>query len=301
MRVAIAGSGNMAHYMSEEFSKAGHGVVILARTRKSHFPSGVAQVITDYSIASLRKALYDRDVLISTILDYSMQNVDVHLNLIEACKQSSKCKRFIPSEYAGNLEEYPDLPSFYYENHEPIRQALRQQEDLEWTIICVGWFSDYVVPSRNRYIRDIGGAHPIDLGGKSILIPGTGKEPIDLTSARDVAKGMASLVAASKWEPYTYLSGEQTNWRKIADLVKKRDPSFQIRFKSLAQIVDTIVASESEEAVLFAQFQLFSAAGAAALPPEKVQSQREMFFKDVHFRSVQELFQEVDADPSVIV
>lgn len=120
MRVAIAGSGDIARYFSEEFPKVGLDVVILARSVKPQFENrpGVTQIVTDYSVPSLVQSLEGCVALVSTILDYTSTFADVHMNLIRACKQSSMCKRFIPSEYGGNLEDYPDQPGFYYRNHE---------------------------------------------------------------------------------------------------------------------------------------------------------------------------------------
>ncbi|KAI5461026.1 hypothetical protein BGZ63DRAFT_388187 [Mariannaea sp. PMI_226] len=205
MRVAIAGSGAMARYMCEEFTKVGHEIVILTRSHKPQLKHPmVTQIITDYSLKSLSTALVNCDVLISTILDYSTSYIDIHHTLIQACQQSPRCKRFIPSEFGGDIENYPDQPGFYYRTREPIRKALREQKDLEWTLISVGWLIDYVLPAKNRYLYDIGEAFPINLADGRIVIPGPGNQPVNITWARDVAKALASLVQLPAWEPYTY-------------------------------------------------------------------------------------------------
>lgn len=151
MRIAVAGSGAMARYISDEFPKYGHEVVILTRSWKEVFASRshIKQVVTDYSVASLTAAIGNCEVLISVILSYSADFIDVHRNLIQACLASPQCKRFIPSEYGGDLESYPDIPLFYYHTREPIRKALREQTELQWTLVSVGWLADYVVPSKN--------------------------------------------------------------------------------------------------------------------------------------------------------
>lgn len=60
-----------------------------------------------------------------------MNNVTVHLALLEPCRQSPRGKRFVPSEYVGNTDEYPDQPIFYAANHNPVRAALEAQSDVK--------------------------------------------------------------------------------------------------------------------------------------------------------------------------
>jgi hypothetical protein len=175
MRVVIAGAGDLARYVCEEFTRTGHHLPILTRSYKPHLEHlGIRQFITNYTLESLATPLAEAEVLISTISDISPSYITVHLTLIRACQQSPKCKRFIPSEFAGDVQAYPDQPGFYYCTREPIRKVLREQTDLEWTLVSIGWLADYVVPAKNRYIKDIGKACPINLADGSIVIPGSG-------------------------------------------------------------------------------------------------------------------------------
>lgn len=77
--------------------------------------------------------------------------VDVHKALIEACKQTPKWKRFIPSEFGGNTEEFTEEPGTAYQFNMPVRDALKEQSELEWTVVVIGFVMDYIVPSTNRY------------------------------------------------------------------------------------------------------------------------------------------------------
>lgn len=83
----------------------------------------------------------------------------------------------------------------------------------------MGWLVDYVVPSKNRYPSDAGPAFPIDLRANQIIIPGIGNDPVDVTSARDLAVVLAMLANAPSWEPYVYISGEKSTWNDLAKLV----------------------------------------------------------------------------------
>ncbi|KAK4072837.1 hypothetical protein Purlil1_13230 [Purpureocillium lilacinum] len=306
MTVAIAGSGDLARYLVEEFRRLDVPVVILCRTKKNHFDlPGVAQKVVDYgSVDSLAHALEGSVALISMILDYTMAFKDAHLKLIAACHRSSTCRRFIPAEYGPDIADYPDQPGFQYASHEPVRDALREQEEVEWTLICCGWLADYVLPVRNRYIKDIGDA-PFNLSNQRIVIPRTGKEKVDVISARDLCKALVALTKApaGSWEPYTYVSGEKTTLRRMAEQVKTRYASmkFDTHFISLNQLVNAVREAKTPEERIEAEFGIVTLSSNGGFDSDVVDSQRRKFFKGIHFRSVQELLDTLDNDPEIIV
>ncbi|KAK6213851.1 hypothetical protein QIS74_09853 [Colletotrichum tabaci] len=303
MRVAIAGSGSVARYFAEELPAAGLDVVILTRSIKPEFENlpGVQQFVTDYSVSSLLEGIEGSSTLISAILGYTSAFIDVHRRLIEAAKKSSTCKRFIPAEYGGNLEDFPDQPAFYSRLQGVVRKELAEQDELEWTLLSTGWFVDYVVPRRNRMLQDAGDAIPVNIAGDSMLIPGSGKEPLDLTSVRDMARAVAKLVQAPRWERYTYLSGEKSTWNDIAVLVQAKYPQVTVRHRSLAQLIEDIAAHPDGEERIVAEYGVFSASGAGSLPVDKVAAHREKYFTGIKFRTARDLMAEVERDPDVIV
>ncbi|KAH6693500.1 hypothetical protein F5X68DRAFT_45436 [Plectosphaerella plurivora] len=303
MRVAIAGSGAVARYLSEELPAQGIDVLILTRSIKPKLENlpRVEQYVTDYSVESLVKGLEGSSALISAILDYKPNFIDVHLRLIEASKQTTTLRRFIPAEYGGNLEDYPDQPGFYGRLQGKVREALAAQDVLEWTLFSCGWFSDFVIPSRNHWLQDAGDASPINLTTRIITIPGSGKEQLDITPARDVAKAMAKLVLAPKWDRYTYVSGEKTTWNEIADLIQEQHGKMTVQYRSLYQLIEDIVASKDEGSRIIAEYGIFSASGAGSLPPAKVAAHRESLFKGIKFRTARKLLEEVKRNPDVIV
>eukprot|EP00644_Phytophthora_capsici_P007867 jgi/Phyca11/20397/fgenesh1_pg.PHYCAscaffold_63_\ len=75
-----------------------------------------------------------------------------------------------------------------------LKKALKEQNDVEYTFVSLGWVADYIVPSSNRYHGDIGPFHPLDLHTRTMTIPGTGNDVFSLTSARDAAKAIAELL-----------------------------------------------------------------------------------------------------------
>ncbi|KAI0515271.1 hypothetical protein F5B22DRAFT_195269 [Xylaria bambusicola] len=305
MRVAIAGYSDLGRYICEEFLKAGHEVVVLTRSHKPQLESqGITQAITDYTLQSLKAPLANCEVLISTISDFSSVYIDVHKTLILACQESPKCKRFMPAEFAVNIEAYPDQPGFYYAPHEPIREMLRNQTDVEWTLVCLGWLADYFLPTKNRYIKDISGFHPINWEGNKIVIPGTGNEPVDFTWARDVATALASLVAAPKgsWEPYTFMSGERSSWNDATQIIKEKfRPNDPIEHVSLHAVAEMIKTAKDEDTMILADYYLLSISQACGIPADKVHTHREKFFSGVRFRTLQEGLSQFDDNPNSVV
>jgi nucleoside-diphosphate-sugar epimerase len=305
MRVAIAGYGDLTHYICEEFIKAGHELVILTRSHKPELEKqGIAQIVTNYSLPSLRGLLFNFDVLISTISDISPAYTDVHRNLIRVCQESPKCKRFIPAEFAANIESYPDEPGFYYGPHEPIREMLRSQNDLEWTLVCIGWLADYFVPAENRHIKDISEFHPMNWVERKIVIPGTGNEPVDFTWARDVVRGLASLVMAppGSWESYTFMSGERSSWNDAAKLLKhKYHPDIPIEHRSLHTVAEMIRNAKDENTLILTDYYLLSISQACAIPPDKAHAHRAKYFPGVHFRTLKEGLSEFDKHPNRVL
>jgi nucleoside-diphosphate-sugar epimerase len=303
MRIAIAGAGDLAKYLVEELLAASHEVVVLSRSLKPWFERrDISFRPTDYSVPSLVVALEDCDGLISALLDYSLGSVIAHLALLEACQKSPKCKRFMPSEYGGNVDLYPESPEFYYANHEPVRQALRAQKDVMWTLFNMGWLSDYFVSAGSRYIKDIGDFHPVNFETGVMTIPGTGEESISFTAARDAAAAMARLIDQDNWEATTFVCGETTTWNSVAKLLARHGRDLKVRYVSLDSLQDCIKHGRSgDDDVIAAQYAEFSLTGGAILPQEKVERQKEQYFKGVKIRSVEEVVLAAEQSPWTIV
>ncbi|KAL2793380.1 hypothetical protein BJX66DRAFT_306057 [Aspergillus keveii] len=309
MTIAIAGSGDLTRYLVEESLAANTPVALLVRTTKPHFTNvpGLTQLIVDYtSIESLTSALNEVEAttLISTILTYDTSAfVTTQKNLIAAAQASKSVTRFIPSEYGVDIAKYPDQPGFYWETREPIREILRNQSKLEWTLVCCGWIVDYILPPANRYMKDIGDAFPINLAEKRMVIPGTGSERVDWISARDLAKGIVSLVKVPKgeWGRYVYLSGERMSCDQLAALVKEKYPGieFAVEYLSLRVLVNAVRDAKDDFEKIEAEYKIVIPSGSGGFEEGVVERDRERYFKDLKFRAVKEVLDA--AEQGVIV
>ncbi|KAF2810823.1 uncharacterized protein BDZ99DRAFT_462134 [Mytilinidion resinicola] len=218
-------------------------------------------------------------------------------------QEEPKVQRFIPSEYIGNVDDYPEQPEFYFANHQPIRDALAAQKDIEWTLFNLGWLADYVVPEKNRYIRNIDDAHPVNFNDKTMIIPGAGDEPITFTTARDGARAIAHLFNAPAWEPVTYVSGEATTWNQVKDLLAKHGHQLRLSYRPTAELVDIVSnpTSHTADDVTAAQFGMWSASGSTRVPEEKAAAHKEKYFAGLRFQSLEEIISTTERDTETVI
>lgn len=305
MKVAIAGTGAMAQYLVEELSAYGHEVVVLTRSIKQQFQQKkLSQRQTDYSVESLSGVLSDCEGLVSTLNTiYDIELITkIHINMLEACQTSPKCKRFIPSEWTGNVEEHPEQPMWERGGSAALYERLRAQNEVKWTVFCVSWFADYVVAREQRYHSDIGELWPMNYANKTFTIYGDGTQLVSLVTSRDTARAIAMLFDYDgEWDEYTYVSGDQISWNDLFAIIKEHDPEWQSKTKPLATTIKQIIANESEESVIAAYFEILSYANASKFSTEKVIRQRSRYFQGMHFQTIDEILRMAAANPQAIV
>lgn len=303
MRVALAGTGAVAKYFAEELPAVGHEVVILTRSHKTFFDgkSGIVeQRPTDYSSPSkLVEVLKDCDAVVSTISDPTQAYTDVHLAILNACKQTPNCKRFIPAEYYSNSEAYPETAAYT----QLLKDALKAQDEIEWTVVSNGWFMNYIIPSSNRYHADIGEGYIVDLAAKKLTIPGTGNERLALTSLRDVAKAVSLLLLSPKnWRPYTYIQGEETTWLRVANAMRNEGglTDLKVEYAPKSELEEVALLDDSD-AAFAASFMLHILDEKVKFDQAKVQRDRDEFFPNLRFITVTELLEEAAKNPTTVL
>lgn len=162
--------------------------------------------ISDYSKESVLGILTSTRarVLISFINCSGPLYFVIHKALFEACKDSQTCKRMIPSEWIGNVEEFPHLPRFYADSRGPFRKFLRGSSGIEWTLFNGGWLMDYFLTKDRTYMPAIPDEFPIDPSNWRACIRGTGDELQAFTSSRDISKALVELLGATQWVIFSH-------------------------------------------------------------------------------------------------
>ncbi|KAL4736651.1 hypothetical protein BDV11DRAFT_172715 [Aspergillus similis] len=333
--IALAGgTGDLGRYLHEELVKDGRfAVALLTREISDKTPTSQLPNITihptDYSESSVVSILNSTGAtaLVSLIRCPNSVFLPLHKTLILACLASTTCKRFIPSEWAGDIEGFPYIPVSYAKTRAPLRRYLQDLDQqferegskpkLEWTLFNLGWFMEYFLPPSQSYMRYIEGEFPIDVASWTYTVRGTGEEPQSWTAARDVAKALVELLASEKeWERVIYVCGEWGTFNSTARVLEnfysasllpihvtpyKRpinllsqipDRTLTKKYRSFEDIDSDIREYESQpnvEDVGVVEVEQCTVTGAMACPKEKTLRQREKYFSAVHFMSLEEM------------
>jgi len=298
--VAVAGPGDLAKFFVEELLKDGrYRIVVLSRAKKDWFIRPEVDFhVTDYSHSSVLSILHSTGAIALFSFIHSDDPVvynGVHKSLLSACAASQTCHRLIPSEYGGNITDFPGLPRFYARSRPEFRKVLRAQSQVSWTLVNHGWFMDYFLPVGKSYMKPLPGIWPIDLQRSKALVLGTGEEKIGWTAARDVAKALVKLVALEKLEDHTYVAGEIGTWNSAIKLLEDfHGRTFSTRTKSVADIAREFddLKSDTTGLITVTEMDEWNVTGASALPWNEVERQRERNFHGIKFRNIRELLED---------
>lgn len=277
MRLALAGFGDVGRRFAITLCDREEVVVLTSRDLKPSQKQGWQIHVTDYSVSDLKLILDECDAVISTLSGPSDFYISTHSNLLEACKQSVKCKYFIPSEWNINIEDFPDVPMFSAPYHNIVRDSLRSQQDVQWTMICHGFSMEYVLPRDKNPLREIGAAWVMDHEAKVFDIYGDGLQKVTLTCLDDVARAVVailkdSIATGSPLPQVTHLSGQTITYKDLYELVKTRDSSWKAKFITISEILDEIYYQRQRQGPELAihQMRLLGFTNANHSPEEKV-------------------------------
>ncbi|EQL00454.1 NmrA-like protein [Ophiocordyceps sinensis CO18] len=236
--IALCSVGSLGKYLCDELLAAGRQFVVISRqsNKGAFFEQRNIRVRTsDYSAASVLAILDDTNAgaLVSFNNSDGQTYVDVHCAFLEACRRSRSCRRFIPAEFAGNVDDFPLLPSYFQTSRVPFRRILERETGVEWTVFNNGWLMDYLLTRDKTYMPWIPNEFPIDPNNWTACIRGTGDQVQSFTSARDVARALIMLLDAPEWASFlsfwllmrsdtvkertTYITGQ---WSTFNDMVR---------------------------------------------------------------------------------
>ncbi|KAE8375260.1 hypothetical protein BDV26DRAFT_268176 [Aspergillus bertholletiae] len=247
MKIAITGVGDVGTYFLEEFSKSAHEVIVLTSKHKDRLDSiPVDQRITDYSVENLTLHLHDCDAVVSTFAGPEAKYIDAHLAILEACTRSAKCKRFLPSSWTNNIEDFGDQPMMIAHSRDTIWKALRAQKEVKWTMVCNGWFMDYVLPASQRHLQDVGIGWVMDHKTKVYELYADGQQKVTLTAVRDVARAALSMLEHDhiEWSEFTHFGGPTFTYLELYQLIKKRDPAWTLKKLPFAEAINRITSGK---------------------------------------------------------
>ncbi|KAL9571924.1 hypothetical protein ACKAV7_003913 [Fusarium commune] len=239
--IAVAGgTGKLGRAIVEALVEQGqHTVVALAREAKD--VQGAQVIAVDYTDVDKLAATLETnsiETVISTI--NSMDDVSAELSLIKAAEKSASTKRYIPSIWGIKYtEESVLLIASYF----PIARAklsiiaaLEATSTLEYTAVYNGYFADYwVLPKVKSYQSPL--ALVVDIANDFAAIPGSGNELVTFTHTFDVARFVAVLIGAPKWDKESYIIGDKISWNQFVQYAEEaKGVKFTVKHESIEDL-----------------------------------------------------------------
>ncbi|RAH46775.1 MFS general substrate transporter [Aspergillus brunneoviolaceus CBS 621.78] len=282
--VLAGGTGGFGRYLAEAItSSPDYAVAILTRSNKNPPPwtdhPKITTHQTDYTPTSLLPILNTTQAttLLSLIRCPNDAYLPLHTHLLDACIASQTCKRLIPSEWAGNVDDFPLLPRSYGGTRAPFREILRSRaasHHVEWTLVHHGWFMDYFLPDHKSYMAYIPGEFPVD--PQTWTYHGFGQGGGAVVGAGAV--GMFFLPCL--------------DWRLCADHREMAGRPFKREYRSVEQIeydVEHHPTPPDDPNIALAELEECTIKGAICCPREKTLRQKEEFFAGMEFVRLEEL------------
>ncbi|RAK72526.1 NAD(P)-binding protein [Aspergillus fijiensis CBS 313.89] len=303
--VLAGGTGGFGRYLAEAItSSPDYAVAILTRSNKNKNPPPwtdhpkITTHQTDYTPTSLLPILntMQATTLLSLIRCPNDAYLPLHTHLLDACIASQTCKRLIPSEWAGNVDDFPLLPRSYGGTRAPFREILRSRaasHHVEWTLVHHGWFMDYFLPEHKSYMAYIPGEFPVDPQTWTYHVKGSGEGAQSWTWSRDLARAVVRLLGRERWEPVTYVAGEWSTFNQAVGLLEKYyGRPFKREYRSVEQIeydVEHHPTPPDDPNIALAELEECTIKGAICCPREKTLRQKEEFFAGMEFVRLEEL------------
>ncbi|KAB8078763.1 hypothetical protein BDV29DRAFT_165733 [Aspergillus leporis] len=304
MKIAIAGVGDVGIYFIEEFCRSEHEVVLITSKPKSLLkPLGIEQRATDYSVESLMSHLHDCDAVVSTFAGPDDKYISSHLAILEACRHSPTCKRFLPSAWTTNIEDFGDQPIMLSHSRKVVRRALHSQNEIKWTMVCNGWFMDYLLPASQRYLRDISYAWVMDHQNQMFELYADGLQKVTLTSVRDVARAALSILEHDgvDWSEFTHLGGQTLTYRELYSLIKRRDPSWALKKLPLAVVIERITSGNlAGEDLDLEYFRLMGFTNCNQVPEDRALTWGTGMLEGLRARGVEEFLDEASMNEKMV-
>lgn len=114
--------------------------------------------------------------------------------------------------------------------------ALEATSTLEYTIVINGYFADgWVAPKVKTYQDPL--PLVVDIPNQVAAIPGSGNELVVFTHTFDIARFVALLVGAAKWDKESYIIGDKVSWNQFVQYAEEaRGVKFTVKHDSIEDL-----------------------------------------------------------------
>jgi hypothetical protein len=114
--------------------------------------------------------------------------------------------------------------------------ALEATSTLEYTTVINGYFADgWVAPKVKSYQDPM--PLVVDIPNQVAAIPGSGNELVVFTHTFDIARFVALLVGAPKWDKESYIIGDKVSWNQFVQYAEEaRGVKFTVKNDSIEDL-----------------------------------------------------------------
>ncbi|XP_042519430.1 eugenol synthase 1-like [Macadamia integrifolia] len=153
----IGGTGQIGKYIVDASAKAGHPTIAMVRESAASDPVK-AQLIESFKnsgITIVYGDIYDHKTLVQTIKQVDVvisamgpRNLLDQMNIISAIKEAGNVKRFLPSEFGGEVNNVHSIEpaASHFGNKAKIRKAI-ETEGIPYTLVFCNCFASYYLHS----------------------------------------------------------------------------------------------------------------------------------------------------------
>ena len=132
-------------------------------------------------------------------------------------ESTSKTKRYFPWQFGMDYDIIGDGSSQdLFDEQLKVRKRLREQRDLEWTIVSTGLFMSFLFEPAFGVV---------DIPQKTVRALGSWDNTITVTTPEDIGKATADVILDPRGEmanQVVYTAGDTASYQRIADDVEKR-------------------------------------------------------------------------------
>lgn len=185
----LGGAGTLGPSIISALLNAGtFNVSVLSRpTSKSEFASGVKKLTSDFTPSSLLKAFKGQDAVIDLI---AQNTVEGRKGFIDAAV-SANVKRYIPSEFSGNMENKTNVAIFpFFADRVTVADYAKEKAatspSFSYTILSTGPFYDWCIGN---------GFTGFHLESKTATIYDDGNQPTSVSTLSAVGQAVVGILS----------------------------------------------------------------------------------------------------------
>ncbi|KAL4725871.1 hypothetical protein ACLX1H_006545 [Fusarium chlamydosporum] len=155
-------------------------------------------------------------------------------------------KRYFPWQFGMDYDVIGQGSSQdLFDEQLAVRQKLRAQEDVDWTIVSTGLFMSFL------FLADFG---VVDLGKKIVRALGSWGNEITVTTPEDIGRVTADIILDPRGiaKQVVYTAGDTISYARLADLLEVH---FGTEFKRELWDLDTLKKQMEEEASTMVKYR----------------------------------------------